>query len=280
MLLTFRKKSSADGWCVCPFCHCPWIRDLPPPTHSCNVNLVLYLPCWPSDDKKQKTVLREIHFPSNVHHHTSSSLSGSLLGDGSKSSSRPKNVWLFLWLEVLFSFPFFSWKAGGVECRVHCIRYGVGFVRRSPDVSVVCVIFNHERSDDDGPLFSWLRKIILRVPSSSLFFSFIWCEIWILLLLIVIIWFTVMLLLLSLFFKSIGWIIHLRIYLLIGGVVSVFSTSPEPPVATGLVISWFERQLAPPSASAAPGRSARRLVPNRFPAASWPLSGQSWSARH
>lgn len=88
--------------------------------------------------------------------------------------------------------------------------------------------------------------------------------------------------LLSLFFlnRLVGLFIYLRIYLLIGGVVSVFSTSPEPPVATGLVIGWFERQLAPPSASAAPGRSARRLVPNRFPAASRPLSGQSWSARH
>jgi len=31
-------KSSTDGWCVCPFCHSSWIRDLPPPT---NVNLVL-----------------------------------------------------------------------------------------------------------------------------------------------------------------------------------------------------------------------------------------------
>jgi len=137
---------------------------------------------------------------------------------------------------------------------------------------VVCVIFNHERSDDDGPLSrDWGKLFFVFRPPHFSFIRLIWNLNTVLL--IVIILFTVYAIIVI---KS---MVGLLIYL-IGGVVSVFSTTPEPPVATGLVIGWFERQLAPPSASAAPGRSARRLVSNRFPAASRPLSGQSWSACH
>lgn len=208
-------------------------------------------------------------FLSNVYHYTSSSLL-SFPGRPASRPAAPKMFGCFFGC-FFFSSPLFSWKAGGVECRVHCIRYGVGFVRRSPDVSRLRY-FQSRKKWWWWPSFSWLRKIILRVPSSSLFIhsfdmKFEYCVV-------------------DCYYLIYGYaiiviksMVGLLIYL-IGGVVSVFSTTPEPPVATGLVIGWFERQLAPPSASAAPGRSARRLVSNRFPAASRPLSGQSWSACH
>lgn len=83
----------------------------------------------------------------------------------------------------------------------------------------------------------------------------------------------------SVAFNHVGWLMNLFLLffgfpLFLGRVVRVVAASPEPPVATRLVIGRFERQLAP--ASAAP--AARWLVLNRFPAASRPFPGQSWSA--